>query len=66
MECVRLRIKDIDFVMNQIVVRDGKGKKDRITILPDGVKALIKEQMLHVKRFHQSDLARGYGRVYLP
>ena len=66
MECIRLRVKDIDFAMNQIVVRDGKGKKDRITVLPCGVKQALKEHLVYVKRLHQSDLVRGYGRVYLP
>ena len=66
MECIRLRVKDIDFEMNQIVVRDGKGKKDRITVLPDGVKQALKEHLVYVRRLHQNDLARGYGRVYLP
>ena len=62
-ECVRLRVKDVDFAMNQIVVRDGKGKKDRITVLPDGVKSLLEEHLVYVKRLHQSDLAKGFGRV---
>jgi integrase len=52
--------------MNQIVVRDGKGKKDRITVLPDDVKPALKEHLLYVKQLHQSDLDAGYGRVYLP
>jgi integron integrase len=66
MECIRLRVKDIDFELNQIIVRDGKGKKDRITVLPDGVKAALREHLIYVKRLHQDDLARGFGRVYLP
>ena len=66
MECIRLRVKDIDFAMNQIIVRDGKGKKDRITVLPDGVKPALIEHLVYVKQLHQDDLARGYGRVYLP
>jgi len=65
-ECIRLRVKDIDFAMNQIVVRNGKGKKDRITVLPDGIKSILKEHLVYVKRLHQNDLAKGYGRVYLP
>jgi len=67
-ECVRLRVKDVDYSMNQIVVRDGKGKKDRITVLPDGVKPALKDHLVYVKRLHQSDLSEseGYGRVYLP
>ena len=52
--------------MNQIVVRDGKGKKDRITVLPEGVKPTIKEHLVYVKRLHQNDVDAGYGRVYLP
>jgi integrase len=66
MECIRLRVKDIDFAMNQIVVRDGKGKKDRVTVLPDGVKLALKEHLLYIKRLHQSDLNAENGRVYLP
>jgi integron integrase len=66
MECIRLRVKDIDFEMNQIIVRDGKGKKDRITVLPDGVKPALEEHLAYVRRLHQDDLARGFGRVYLP
>ena len=52
--------------MTQIVVRDGKGKKDRITVLPEGAKSLVEEYLVYVKRIHQSDLAKGYGRGYLP
>jgi integron integrase len=66
MECIRLRVKDIDFMMNQIVVRDGKGRKDRITVLPDGAKPGLKEHLGYIKRVHQNDLDAGYGRVYLP
>ena len=65
-ECIRLRVQDIDFAMNQIVVRNGKGKKDRITVLPKGVKLALKEHLVYVKRHHQNDLAGGYGRVFLP
>ena len=65
-ECVRLRVKDLDFAMNQIVVRNGKGKKDRITVLPENPKSLLKEHLVYVRQLHQSDLAKGYGRVYLP
>jgi len=65
-ECVRLRVKDVDFAMNQVIVRDGKGKKDRITVLPEGARPLLEEHLVYVKRLHQSDLDKGYGRVYLP
>ena len=66
MECIRLRVKDIDFTMNQIVVRNGKGKKDRITVLPDGVNTVLSDHLVYVKHLHQTDLNAGCGRVYLP
>jgi integron integrase len=66
LECLRLRVKDIDFALNQIVVRDGKGKKDRITVLPEGIKPDVEEHLQYVKRIHQEDLRLGFGRVYLP
>jgi integron integrase len=66
MECIRLRVKDINFEMNEILVRDGKGMKDRVTVLPDTVQLLLKEHLKRVKMLHEADLAEGYGRVYLP
>jgi integron integrase len=66
MECVRLRVKDVDFGQNHMVVRDGKGFKDRVTLLPDSVKAALAEHLHRVKLLHESDLAAGHGRVYLP
>jgi integron integrase len=66
LECLRLRVKDIDFALNQIVVRDGKGQKDRITVLPDCIKADIERHLQYVRRTHQEDLRLGFGRVYLP
>jgi integron integrase len=65
-ECVRLRVKDVDFAMNQIVVRDGKGKKDRITVLPQRIRQSLQSHFSYVRRLHQKDLQDGYGRVYLP
>jgi len=65
-ECVRLRVKDIDFKLNQIVVRDGKGRKDRITVFPDNIKHTLKEHLKYVKKLHEDDLSKGYGNVYLP
>lgn len=65
-ECLRLRIKDIDFVYRQIVVHNGKGQKDRITILP---LKLIEPLSLHLnkaKLIHQEDLNHGFGSVSLP
>jgi len=66
MECVRLRVKDIDFVANQVIVRDGKGFKDRGTILPEMVKARLQQHLERVRLLHEQDLKAGYGRVYLP
>ncbi|MGB7412669.1 MAG: integron integrase [Thermosynechococcaceae cyanobacterium] len=66
MECVRLRIKDVDFDYRQITVRDGKGKKDRVTMLPQPVIEPLQFQLKRVKQLHQQDMAAGYGSVYLP
>jgi len=65
-ECVRLRVKDIDFEMNQIIIRDGKGKKDRVTMLPEDVQPALREHLRYVKTLHEKDLADGYGSTYLP
>jgi integron integrase len=66
MEALRLRVKDIDFNANQITVREGKGQKDRITMLPGSVKVRLMQHLLQVRKVHQNDIARGLGRVYLP
>ncbi len=66
MECVRLRVKDIDFEMKQIVVRDGKGFKDRITMLPDSVADQLKNHLAGVEELHRHDLQNGYGEAWLP
>jgi integron integrase len=65
-ECLNLRIKDIDFGYQQIVVRDGKGHKDRITTLPKLTIEGLKLQLENARYLHQQDLAQGYGAVYLP
>jgi integron integrase len=66
LECLRLRIKDIDFALNQIEVRDGKGWKDRVTMLPERVKPALEEHLQRVHAIHRRDIAAGSGRVYLP
>ncbi|MDA3896385.1 MAG: integron integrase [Desulfobacteraceae bacterium] len=66
MECVRLRVKDIDFGYRQIVVRDGKGRKDRITLLPDIMVDNLKRHLEKVKSIHDFDLKAGFGTVYMP
>jgi integron integrase len=59
----RLRVKDVDFGQNLIVVRQGKGDKDRVTLLPERTKSALAEQLVKAKQVHQSDLAQGYGKV---
>lgn len=66
MECVRLRIKDLDFTNNLIVVRSGKGNKDRMTVFPGHIKPELEIQIQKVKELHKNDLAAGFGDVYLP
>lgn len=66
LECVRLRVKDVDFGYNQIVVRDGKGMKDRVTILPSRLKQPLNLHLQKVRELHRHDLAQGGGNVYLP
>ena len=66
MECIRLRVKDVDFGYDQITVRDGKGKKDRLTMLPISLKNPFKEHLKKVKLIHDKDLTKGFGEVYLP
>jgi integron integrase len=66
MECLRLRVKDIDFGAHQIVVREGKGEKDRITMLPMSIKFSLEEHLQRVRILHEKDVADGCGEVYLP
>jgi integrase len=66
MECMRLRVKDVDFEQNQVTVREGKGFKDRVTMLPGSLKGPLAEHLKRVKLPHELDLAAGQGRVYLP
>ncbi len=66
MECVRLRVKDVDFTRFEIVVRDGKGAKDRVTMLPRGLVAPLRRHLRDVEAIHQRDLSQGMGTVYLP
>src|SRR3712207_1186522 len=66
MECVRLRVKDVDFGYGQITVRDGKGEKDRRTVLPGPLIEPLRRQLERARLLHEEDLERGYGRVYLP
>ena len=66
MEAVRLRVQDVEFSRHEIIVREGKGFKDRVTMLPEAVVVQLKAHLLKVKALHEEDLAQGYGEVYLP
>jgi integron integrase len=66
LECLRLRVKDLDFSSNQILVREGKGNKDRRTMLPAIMKGPLAAHLERVRQVHKRDLGRGYGKVYLP
>ncbi len=66
MECVRLRVKDIDFAYEQITVRDAKGGRDRVTMLPVNLTEPLQRHLLKVKTQHEQDIEDGFGRVQLP
>ena len=65
-ECLRLRIKDLDFSRKEITIRQGKGKKDRVTMMPLGLIEDLKKQLNKVKLLHDKDLSEGFGAVDLP
>jgi integron integrase len=66
MECVRLRVKDVDFAYARITVRDGKGAKDRVTMLPVNLAAPLQRHLGRVRAQHEQDLEEGWGEVFLP
>jgi integron integrase len=66
LEALRLRVQDLDFEMKQLTVRDGKGAKDRFTVLAESVLAPLREHLENVRLTHQHDLRAGGGSVYLP
>ncbi len=66
LELLRLRIQDIDFARNQIVVRGGKGDKDRVTVLPDKLKLALQQHLKRVRLLWEADVREGFGEVYLP
>jgi integron integrase len=66
LEALRLRVKDIDFGYSQIVVREGKGQRDRVTLLPERLKTPLRAHLARIRELHRQDLARGHGAVFLP
>ena len=66
MECLCLRVQDIDFARNEILVRDGKGAKDRFTMLPESLKEPLQERLKKGRAIHEKDLTEGWGRVQMP
>src|SRR5262249_58280670 len=66
LECMTLRVKDVDFDRNQLTIRDGKGAKDRVSVLPTSCKRPLADHLQHVRRQHEQDLAIGLGRAPLP
>ncbi len=66
LECLRLRVKDVDFVRGEILVREGKGGKDRVTMLPESLSERLKVHLKGVKATHENDLDAGKGEVWLP
>jgi integron integrase len=66
MECLRLRVKDVDFTYGQLTIRDGKGEQDRITMLPQRLKQPLMSHLQQVRAVHEQDIAAGYGVVFLP
>jgi integron integrase len=66
LECLRLRIQDVDFDLGHITIRNPKGGRDRVTMLPDSVRDRLQDHLLEVRAAHEMDLAAGFGNVYLP
>jgi integron integrase len=66
MECLRLRVQDIDFSRSEITIRDGKGAKDRITMLPESLKQPLRRHLVNVRETHENDLKDGWGNVLMP
>ncbi len=66
LECLRVRVKDLDFTLNQFTVREGKGDKDRRTMLPASMHRELTEHLQRVRLLHEDDVRKGFGEVYLP
>ncbi|MFI3121582.1 MAG: integron integrase [Methylococcaceae bacterium] len=66
MECLRLRVQDVDVKRREILIRDGKGSKDRVTMLPASLVASLQAHLVKVRELHDNDLAQNFGAVYMP
>jgi integron integrase len=66
LECLRVRVKDLDFARRELTVREGKGDKDRVTMLPESLEPDLHEHLRKVRHLHEKDVADGFGAVYLP
>jgi integron integrase len=66
LECLRLRVKDVDFHYKQLIVRDAKGQKDRVTMLPNSLIDPLRTHLARIRHLHEADLREGFGRVHLP
>jgi len=66
LECMRLRVKDVDFARNEITVREGKGAKDRRTVLPQSLAPALEREVVRARALHDEDLRQGFGEAYLP
>jgi integron integrase len=66
LECLRLRVQDVDFDLGNITIRNGKGHKDRTALLPDACRERLSDHLNRVREIHRQDLADGFGRVHLP
>lgn len=66
LKALRLRVKDVEFERCEIIIREGKGNKDRITVLPENLIIPLQAQLQRTKGIHERDLEAGFGEVYLP
>jgi integron integrase len=66
LECLRLRVKDVELTRREILIREGKGNKDRVTVLPENLVLPLQKHLVRVKALHDADIAAGFGEVYLP
>ena len=66
LECLRLRVKDVELARREILIREGKGNKDRVTVLPENLVLPLQKHLVRVKALHDADIAAGFGEVYLP